>query len=234
MQRITPEQIQQGRLKVLENAKSLLGEAEILARAEKHARAYTLAHLATEELAKIPMLARVGIELFIGEKVDFKKLAKRFRSHESTSGNAILFDYIHAELPDTPEAASGVERLVSIKALNDRKNASLYVSYGENGFTTPEEAISPEEARTAIARGNRLLATFDMTEAVTRDLSRLDVESFRSRLDELRSVEANAADPEAFALTMVVMRLGFSALKERLQAIIETRNAKTSREASDV
>jgi AbiV family abortive infection protein len=76
------------------------------------------------------MLARVAVELLIGEKVDYKKLARRFRSHESKSGNAILFDYLHAELPDSPEEDSGAERLVSTKTLNDRKNASLYVSYG--------------------------------------------------------------------------------------------------------
>jgi AbiV family abortive infection protein len=170
MRHVTPDQIQQGRLKVLQNAASLVEEAELLAEAGKSARAFTLAHLATEELAKIPMLARVAMELLIGEKVDYQKLERRFRSHRSKSGNAVLFDYIHAELPASTEEESASARLVSTKELNDKKNASLYVSYAKSGFVSPAEEITAEQAGVAIARARRLLATFDSTEAISRDL----------------------------------------------------------------
>ena len=69
--------------KIYDNACELLDDAEILFSKKKYARAYFCSHIAFEEFGKLPMLHTVALDIFFGNKIDWKKLNKRFRSHES-------------------------------------------------------------------------------------------------------------------------------------------------------
>ena len=73
-QRLTVKQIERGRAEILSNARALVGEAQILLRHKRYARAYALSHLASEELAKLPMLVRAAVEAACGASVDWKRL----------------------------------------------------------------------------------------------------------------------------------------------------------------
>jgi hypothetical protein len=55
----SPEQIEVAQLLLVENASALKEEAELLLNHGRFARAYLLAHLGSEELAKGVLLARV-------------------------------------------------------------------------------------------------------------------------------------------------------------------------------
>lgn len=67
--------------KIYENACELIDEAELLYKHQKYARSYLCSHSAFEEFGKIPMLHRAAIDIHMGEKVDWKSLNKRIRSH---------------------------------------------------------------------------------------------------------------------------------------------------------
>ena len=74
MDRIPIEKMDNGRRKVLANASKLVEEAEFLLEGGYYPRAYALAHLASEELSKLPMLLRAGASALVGADVDWTEL----------------------------------------------------------------------------------------------------------------------------------------------------------------
>jgi len=83
MSKLTLQQLDTGIEAAVANAASLIEEAELLFRSNFHARAYTLAHIAREELAKVTMFYAAGLRMLAGKAVDWKKLHKRLRDHNS-------------------------------------------------------------------------------------------------------------------------------------------------------
>jgi AbiV family abortive infection protein len=59
---LSVEELLDGYREALANAGELLDEAELLLENEHYARAYFLAHIACEEMAKSPMFYRVACE----------------------------------------------------------------------------------------------------------------------------------------------------------------------------
>src|SRR5205807_491174 len=77
----------------LRNARELLDDAQLLLAHKRFARSYALAHLAAEELSKVPMLYRIGLQMHAGLDVNWKQLEVRFLNHATkTRANAVL-DY---------------------------------------------------------------------------------------------------------------------------------------------
>src|SRR5438094_4326761 len=95
MNPLTVEEIEDARIKVRENAHELLDEAELLLSNEKYARAYALAHLASEEMAKLPMLVSTAMNLLRGVEVDWKKFTSRFQKHETKIQGILIGDYLN-------------------------------------------------------------------------------------------------------------------------------------------
>lgn len=81
MSALSVAQIEEGRVAVIENARDLLEEAKLLLSHGRHARAYSLAHLACEEAQKEAMLTRAGLESARGIDVDWSKLHRRLHDH---------------------------------------------------------------------------------------------------------------------------------------------------------
>ena len=134
------------------NAASLVRESQILYDNEAYARAFCLAHLAREEIAKTLMLQAAGVRLLAGHKVDFKKLNRRLRDHKQkliaeSVNNAVLcagFDPGAAERMLKSGAGASAAR-------NDQKNDSLYVGFKSGTVSQPLNAISPERALRTIS-----------------------------------------------------------------------------------
>jgi hypothetical protein len=74
MDKLTPQDVDTGIQTILENVDSLTEEAALLFQNEKFARAYTLAHLSREELAKITMLHSVGVKLLLGIDIENRRV----------------------------------------------------------------------------------------------------------------------------------------------------------------
>ncbi len=160
--RLTVEQIELGRAEILNNARALVEEAEILLGHQRYARAYALSHLASEELAKLPMLVRAAVEVAFGISVDWRRLDKRLRNHIEKADLAMDMDFLSGQMPP--------EEYLSTKAayLNRLKNDSLYVGISAGAFVAPTQVISKESAVAMHEASRRRLRFFDFVEGLTR------------------------------------------------------------------
>ena len=149
MSKLTLQQLDTGIEAAVANAASLIEEAELLFRSNFHARAYTLAHIAREELAKVTMFYAAGLRMLAGKAVDWKKLHKRLRDHNSKLTSDALLSFI-----STPGAADTLpleKMLGGAKTRNQWKNDSLYVSMVDGSFKTPPEMITRKKAERTIS-----------------------------------------------------------------------------------
>ncbi|GAQ19143.1 DNA topoisomerase 6 subunit B-like [Oceanobacillus picturae] len=88
------EEIEKIFFKIYENGCELLEEAEFLHKHQRYARSYLCAHIAFEEFGKLPMLYSAAINVYNGNKTDWKKLNRRIRDHKrkvSQSYGTIMF-----------------------------------------------------------------------------------------------------------------------------------------------
>jgi AbiV family abortive infection protein len=168
MKPLSIEQLEDARSKVLANAEHLFAEAELLFQNGRWARSYGLAQLCSEELAKLPMLARAISTLILGRPVDWKLLGKRLRNH---SDKINLLHYQEAlphplslEFADEAKYEASRERTPDI---NRRKNESLYAGITDAGFASPSESVSEEESRGLMALTRERLERFRFLEGLT-------------------------------------------------------------------
>lgn len=156
--------IKDGIEKIIENSTSLINEASILYEAGYYARTYTLSHIAREEVAKIFMLCRVGIEIMGGKEYDYKKIRKRFHSHKS---KVELFSAIHI--------------ITNTDKLSKIKNDSLYVGYEGVLFTSPQDKISKEFAKNALELAKSRLLFIEKTKPISmlKNAEKMDRNTFK-------------------------------------------------------
>ena len=132
---------------LLVNAAALIRESQILYDHEAYARAFSLAHLAREEIAKTLMLHATGVRILAGHTIDFKKLKRRLRDHKQkliaeTINNVVFCAGIDLDIAESLLQVSS--RVPDFR--NDQKNSSLYVGF-ENGLVSqPLESVSANRA----------------------------------------------------------------------------------------
>ena len=147
MNPLTLEEIDDARKKILQNASELIEEAQLLLEHKRHARAYALAHIGCEELAKLPMLARVAPRVAQGLRVDWKKLGKRLFSHAAKTRNWLGLDVARNSIDKEPfdEELFDKERFVESVSLAPvlvrLRNQSLYTDEVDGTYQTPSEVV---------------------------------------------------------------------------------------------
>jgi AbiV family abortive infection protein len=149
MQKLTLKQLDAGVDAAFANAISLIEEAKLLFQSGFHARAYTLAHIAREELAKVTMLYTTGLRLLAEHPVDWGKLHKRLRDHKSKLASDALMSFV-----STPGAADNLDldkMAGGSTTRNEWKNESLYIAFKDQQFKAPSEMITPQKAERTIA-----------------------------------------------------------------------------------
>lgn len=136
-------------IKAYENACELLEDAKILFSAKRYPRAYVLAHLATEELAKLPIIYGTRVRLHEKEKIDWKEFKFRLSNHQAKLRSIALFDYMNDDLDLTTNR--DVERynrqLEFVKNFDLIKNLGLYSGYHENTPFKPSEQFFEDNAK---------------------------------------------------------------------------------------
>jgi AbiV family abortive infection protein len=148
MQKLTLKQLDAGVEAAFANAGSLIDEAKLLFQSGFHARAYTLSHIAREELAKVTMLYTSGLRLLAEHPVNWSKLEKRLRDHKSKLTSDALVTFV-----STPGAVGelDLEKMAAgSTSRNEWKNESLYIALKEGNFKTPSDMITPEKAKRTI------------------------------------------------------------------------------------
>jgi AbiV family abortive infection protein len=157
MSKLTLQQLDAGIDAALTNAGSLIEEAKLLLQSGFHARAYTLSHIAREELAKVTMFYATGLRMLAGNAVVWSKLHKRLRDHKSKlTSDALL---LVVTTPGAVDSLPVEKALAGSHVRNEWKNDSLYVALKDQNFRTPSEMITKRKAERTIA-----LAIFTFTD----------------------------------------------------------------------
>jgi AbiV family abortive infection protein len=159
---LSVEELLEGCRDVLANARELLDEADLLLQNGYHARAYFLAHIACEEMAKAPMLYGVACELALDLSPDWPKLDRRLRDHRAKIRNVLTMDYFKSEIrADNSDVSDFEEDLARIPLYNQAKNDSLYAGLAAEGFVQPSARFDREGAEALIRLAKARLEVFD-------------------------------------------------------------------------
>lgn len=147
--------------KILENAEQLVEEASLLLDNNRFARAYTLAHLACEETAKIPMVTNAVCSSILNDDMDWKKFYNRMRSHnEKITGFMVTNTFFNIDIDegirDIIENYENVD-FSNVKNLNNLKNNSIYAGFINNKFYKPSEIITEDIATKQVKTAFNLL-----------------------------------------------------------------------------
>lgn len=133
----------EGAFKTVHNAQCLCDEAELLHNNKMYARSYALSHLAREEFAKSLMLYKVAIQVLNKQKVEWKKLDRRFRDHKEKVVNDRVLTHMIFQMIKGDDASPLDPKILfnsgTIDFANKRKNQSLYVDWESGEFISPEE-----------------------------------------------------------------------------------------------
>jgi len=141
MDPLSVEAIELARVKLLENAKSLVNEARILYEAGCYPRTFALSQLALEELSKIMTVVRLGLRVSAGQPVDWKNADRRLRDHKGKS--RLIFWYLSCAEED-PDACEAVKTMGAV--LSNMKNWALYVGFEEGQPVSPSDIITRQRA----------------------------------------------------------------------------------------
>ncbi len=154
MKYLSERELHELRLAVLDNAEALQKEAELLLAHGMHSRAYLLAHFCFEELGKIPIIVGVVGQLRKGETPDWKRVEKRFYSHEAKIGSQNWHYYMFGLDVDLIRD-SDLEWLQSAnKAVGEsfkKKNLATYVDADNGRVLIPSQEIAKGDATNMVA-----------------------------------------------------------------------------------
>ncbi|MGX9720708.1 AbiV family abortive infection protein [Stenotrophomonas acidaminiphila] len=173
MKNLSERELHELRLAVFDNAEALQKEAKLLLAHGMHSRAYLLAHFCFEELGKIPILVGAVGQLRKGETPDWKRVEKRFYSHEAKIGSQNQHYYVFG-LEVDPVRDSDLEWLLSAnKAIGEsfkKKNLATYVD-ADNGRTLiPSQEITENDATNMVAFAFHCLRAHWQSEKLTNPI----------------------------------------------------------------
>lgn len=168
MKALALPEIENLRALILANATELLAEARLLFEHGRFARTYSLAHLSSEELAKLPILAATGVSLAKGEAVNWKKLDDHLRSHTAKLKGLLIVDLIGTNIdPSARDIQVHEQALSRVAMFNELKNASLYAGVYQDSMYKPSDIITERAASEALTLASNRLENFTAIEAVT-------------------------------------------------------------------
>jgi AbiV family abortive infection protein len=152
----------------LQNSVELLAEAELLFLHKKFARAYTLAHLSSEELAKLPILAAYGVRLANGDTVNWTQLDDKLRSHTTKLQGLLFVDLLGRDVePKAKSIQVHKEAMSRVELLNILKNASLYAGVYQGELYKPNAIFTEALAADMLTTSRNRLELFSEVEKVT-------------------------------------------------------------------
>lgn len=190
--KMTMKDIDTGRKKVLDNARDLVQDAQILLAKRRYARAFFLAQIAVEELGKYIMLISCAMQVAYGN-VDWQDFWKRFRHHKEKITNLVHSEYFF--FSDEPPVEYINKILELAKTQEEVKLLALYADYDGKTFSKPIEEIDKTTAEQAVALAKRRvnwIKEYDKkiigTDALYR-LTKEKVEEFYKRIGITEFIE---------------------------------------------
>lgn len=146
---ITDSDLKVGIIKCIENAESLIRDAEILKAHQSIERAYTLFQLSLEEIGKAAIVFFYAILSDKEKLIKLSSFKKEFHSHKLKTTQAINFDYlILSSINEKGERQKFFKVMMleheKIEDFNNLKNYSLYTSIFNSKFLKPADIITLE------------------------------------------------------------------------------------------
>lgn len=189
-------QIDHGRKKVLENVIELIEEAEILFDKNKFARAYTLAHLAFEELAKIPIIGAAPNRIKNEDNYDWRKVRNKILNHKPKLNFSISFNLEHEESFLKITGLKQFKLNDVLEKMNNLKNASLYVGENKGLFKKPSDVITKTISENMIKISKEYCSFIKYYEQQLRGeyekkLSEEEIQELMSQLNEVPMIEVS-------------------------------------------
>lgn len=138
------------RAKLIENSASLIGDAELLFRNQRYARAFALSVIAIEEASKIPYLLESAEKILAGQPPHWPEVHRFLNSHQEKL-MANLLNFKRVQSPSKVPAkgtADWEDALARVREMDGFKQDGFYVSVGDTGPGAPDEKF--DNARTAM------------------------------------------------------------------------------------
>ncbi|OKA30820.1 AbiV family abortive infection protein [Bacillus cereus] len=212
--KLTVDEVEKMRLKVIENASELIEDAKLLLENKRYARAYTLSHLMCEELSKIPMFGRALTESAMDKNYNWKDLHKRLVNHNPKIRLFMMMPTVNIK---------GLEKVVGIsmsqgvnayeKALNNLKNNSLYSGFQNNDFKKPSEVITKEIAEAMFEIAYEYFMFMKVSEGKLRGTTHKTVgEDFIAYFSGLKEIVEKK--PNSIEFMNFLMKKNYESLKE--------------------
>lgn len=147
-QSLTPEKAAEGIQIIIENAQSLLSDAELLYKNERYERTVTLSVLAIEEIGKIPILRSILLE--DGQK-ELSKAWKNFRTHTEKNWGLYFSDYIKGGADNIDDLKLMFIDDESKSRVENIKQLSIYTDYfKKNKWSSPANVVNQKLAKTIL------------------------------------------------------------------------------------
>ena len=158
------EKLEEAYIMNYENAKELLEESRLLFENNRYARAYALAQIAHEELAKLPIIYHEATRSYFKEPHDWKKFHKRLRNHESKNKQNYVFYQTMLNIKGNKSLKLEYEEINNnISFINHLKNISLYSDIKNNKFTKPSIEIKKNLAKAHLELVEEMFKTYSLT-----------------------------------------------------------------------
>tara|TARA_R110002049_G_scaffold16035_1_gene64792 strand:+ start:2521 stop:3138 length:618 start_codon:yes stop_codon:yes gene_type:complete len=172
-------------VKSLSNAEGLMTDADLLDKHSRISRAYTLYHLAVEELSKASKCLLIYNFNDFENKKSLKSLNILFKDHVTKLQKSAEIEMwlVESLIDSNPKAAREIfEQILENKKkanLFDKlKNYSLYTTYINNTFKNPEEQIKKEHVafvkQLANVRFNLMSSFWNFTKANSDEILKQD------------------------------------------------------------
>lgn len=187
MTELTVEQLSEGRVKVIQNARSLIDDAECLLESNRWSSAAFLAHIAIEELGKYLMLVG-AIGGVLDGSISWSIFWKRFLSHAQKTQNIFDFDALLSPAESPDEIGEDFARAkVDSQKYQQQKLSSLYVDFEKDAFVEPAKKVDENVAKGVVAGARSVLQFFEIREREIfskGDITSITPEKFRKVKEE--------------------------------------------------
>jgi AbiV family abortive infection protein len=220
---LTTAQIEEACEMALANANDLLHEASLLRERDHCARAYFLAHIACEEVGKLPILIYAATAIRMGADVDWTRTDRLLRSHGKKIERVLFMDSVVGQTGVVDGKEAYDEDVGRMRTYTDFKNASLYSFHTEGRFYRPQEAIPCEFADGLLELARKRVAAFEsMYLKPLREVGGLDEFYSEERFERTAKVVEGLTGPEGEEAFAAFEQTGDEgALREFFKSIVD-------------
>jgi AbiV family abortive infection protein len=187
LKELTIKQLSEGRLKAIQNARSLIEDAECLLESNRWSSAAFLAHIAIEELGKYLILVGAVGRVLDGS-ISWSRFWKRFFSHEHKTQNIFNFDAFLSPSESPDEICEDFEKAkADSQKYQQQKISVLYVDFEKDAFVEPAKKVDENITKGIVEGGRSVLLFFEKVEREIfskGDITSITQEKFRKVKEE--------------------------------------------------